>query len=256
MMYLREAFDHYDTIFCTGPRHVKEIRRQEELRGLPAKNLVEAGYYRLERIYEKHKKCEGREISAHSKPAILVAPSWGDENLLESCGERLIEILIEAGYEVIVRPHPETVRRSPDLIKALRSRFEDSPDFTLETSVVTDDSLLRADALICDCSGIALEFAFGVERPVLFVDVPLKIRNPKYEELGIEPLELELRPQIGKVITPQQLDAVPRILSEFLDETAARKERLAELREQNVFAFGRSSEIGAGCIVDYLKSRR
>jgi YidC/Oxa1 family membrane protein insertase len=157
---------------------------------------------------------------------------------------------------VIVRPHPETVRRSPDLIKALRSRFEDSPDFTLETSVVTDDSLLRADALICDCSGIALEFAFGVERPVLFVDVPLKIRNPKYEELGIEPLELELRPQIGKIITTRQLDAVPRILSEFLDETAAREERLAELREQNVFAFGRSSEIGAGCIVDYLKSRR
>ncbi len=52
--------------------------------------------------------------------------------------------------------------------------------------MTTDDSLLRADVLICDISGIALEYVFGTERPVLFLDVPLKIHNPRFKELEKE----------------------------------------------------------------------
>ena len=41
----------------------------------------------------------------------------------------------------------------------------------METSVATNDSLIESDLLICDCSGVALEYALGTERPVLYVDV-------------------------------------------------------------------------------------
>lgn len=30
--------------------------------------------------------------------------------------------------------------------------------------------------------------ALGLGRPVLFVDVPPRVRNPKYAELGLEPM--------------------------------------------------------------------
>src|SRR5262249_14889610 len=46
------SYDHYDTLFCTGPHHVAEIRRREALHGLPAKRLFAYGYPRLERLVE------------------------------------------------------------------------------------------------------------------------------------------------------------------------------------------------------------
>ena len=56
MIYRYGAFDYYDSILCVGPHHIKEIRKHEELYRLPRKELVKAGYYRLERIYAEYQK--------------------------------------------------------------------------------------------------------------------------------------------------------------------------------------------------------
>ena len=82
-------------------------------------------------------------------------------------GSILVPKLIKQGYRVIVRPHPETLRRDPALVATLASEFGDQPRFEMEKSVATDDSLLAADLLLCDLSGVALEYAFGTERPRL-----------------------------------------------------------------------------------------
>ncbi len=256
MMYRHGAFDHYDSILCGGPHQVEEIRRYEELNKLPPKRLPEAGYYRLERIYNAYQKYSSEKPSPVTKETILIAPSWGAANVIESCGEHLIELLLEAGYTVIVRPHPETVRRSPGLLALFASKFGHNPHFTLETSVATDDSLLRADVLICDCSGVSLEYAFGTERPVLFLDVPVKVKNQRFKELGIEPLELALRSEIGVVVPPEKLDTVPRVISELVANRAVYQKRIAKLRKQNVYAFGHSSDIGARCITNLATGKK
>ncbi len=252
MAYRYGAFDHYDSILCCGPHQVEEIRRHEKLYELAPKKLIEAGYYRLERIYEAYQNYSPEKSSSVTKGTILIAPSWGAANVLESCGEHLVELLLEAGYKVIVRPHPETVRHSPSLITLFASKFGNNPHFTLETSVATDDSLLQADVLICDCSGVSLEYAFGTERPVLFLDVPLKVQNQRFKELGIEPLELSLRPEIGVVVPLEKLDTVPQVISELVANSAVYKKRIAKLWKQNVYAFGHSSEIGAQCIINIV----
>lgn len=249
MVYRHGAFDHYDSILCCGPHQVEEIHRHEELYGLPPKRLVEAGYYRLERIYEAYQKHTSEKSLPVTKRTVLIAPSWGVGNVLESYGEHLIELLLEAGNEVIVRPHPETVRRSPNLVALFASKFGNNPNFTLETSVATDDSLLRADVLISDYSGIALEYAFGTERPVLFLDVPTKIRNQRFRELGIEPLEFSLRPKIGTIVSPEKLETVPRVVSSLIENGITYRDAIVALRKQYVYSFGHSSEIGAQYII-------
>ena len=249
MMYRQGAFDHYDSILCVGPHHVEEIRKQEGISHLARKQLVEAGYYRLERIYLGYQKYSRNKVSG-GRLIVLVAPSWGAKNVLESCGERLIEILLEKGYSAIVRPHPETVRRSLELMQKLAVRFSSHPNFTLEESIVTDDSLLKSDILICDCSGVALEYAFGTERPVLFLDVPYKIQNDKYKELDIKPFELRIRDQIGVIVSPEKLNTVPQIIAQLKSERPKYKKQIAKLRRDYVFGFGRSSEFGAKHILD------
>jgi hypothetical protein len=253
MMYTYNAFDHYDYIFCGGPHQIREIRQHEKLNSLPPKTLIEVGYDRLECIYSEYQRYH-KPVSS-TRGTILIAPSWGVKNVLESCGEQLVELLLREGYEVIVRPHPETVKRSPQLLERFISRFRDTPTFTLERSVATNDSLLKADILICDCSGIALEYALGTERPVLFIDTPIKVKNSKYQELGTEPLELLLRPKIGVIVPPEQLDTVPGIINELMSNRVLYKERLAILREQNVFNFGHSVDIGAKCIDKVVRQK-
>lgn len=250
MMYRSGAFDYYDHILCVGPHHIEEIRKHEKINGLSPKKLVEAGYYRLERIYEAYQKYSSKKSSTVKAGIILIAPSWGSANVLELCGETLVDTLLKANYDVIVRPHPETVRRSPGLMAMFVSRFGNNPFFTLETSVATDDSLLQADVLICDCSGVAFEYAFGTERPVLFMDTPLKIKNQRFKELGIEPLEISLRSKIGKIISPEEIQNVPKIISELMSNRETYKERLSHLRRQHVYAFGCSAVIGARYIIE------
>ncbi|MGD2089422.1 MAG: CDP-glycerol glycerophosphotransferase family protein [Candidatus Aminicenantes bacterium] len=255
MMYRLGAFAHYDSILCAGPHHIRELRQQEKQYQLPAKTLIEAGYYRLERIYTRYQKqVKKKKDISPGKTTILVAPSWGKDNVIESCGKQLVEVLLGKGYEVIVRPHPETLRRSPQIVKALDSKFNDHPCFFLERSVATDDSLLNADILISDCSGVALEYAFGTERPVIFLDVPYKIQNDKYLELGIEPLELSLMSKIGVKASPKKLDALPGLIESLIKEKTKFKEQIIKQRQKNVFAFNRSSLVSARHIMDILRT--
>ena len=229
MKYRYGAF-HYDSILCCGPHQAEEIRRHEEMNDLPAKTLVEAGYYRLEPIYEEYQKHSAVKSPSIGSETVLIAPSWGVANILESCGGRLIELLLEAGYEVIVRPHPETIRRSPNLVAEFASKFANDPHFTLEMSVSGDSSLLMADVLISDYSGVALEYAFGTERPVLYLDVTIKISNQRYAELGIDPLELSLRSEIGVVVSPKELESVPQVISNLMLNRTAYQKNMVELR--------------------------
>ena len=66
------------------------------------------------------------------------------------------------------------------------------------------DSILRSDILVCDWSAMAMEYAMGLEKPVLFIDVPSRIRNPNWQELGIEPVETTIREQVGEVLAPRR----------------------------------------------------
>ncbi len=251
MMYNFGAFDYYDSVLCVGPHHIKEIQLFEKQNNLTKKKLIEAGYFRLERIYKSYKNIKKQKIK-NEKLTVLIAPSWGEENILESCGDELINLLLNNNYKVIVRPHPETIRRYPYLIQKLAYKFTLNDNFTLEKSIVTDDSILKSDVLICDCSGIALEYAFGTERPVIFLDVPLKIKNKKYKELNMVPIELSLRTKIGKLISIDKLNTLPEIINNLENFNRVFKSNIVEQRNKYIFNFENSSKISVDHILSLL----
>ena len=254
MIYREGAFDHYDTIFCVGPHHIEEIRARERQKGLPAKKLVEAGYWRLERIHQKW-LVRAPSAKKEEQKMVLIAPSWGDHNILKECGVQLIGVLSRAGYDIVVRPHPEILRHTPEVISTLEDSFGKENNVRFEKSVSSDESILKADVLITDTSGIALEYAFGTERPVLFIDVPPKVKNENFRKLGIEPLELVLRPIIGVILSPRDLGSIENVMTRLLAEKDSYKEKIKELRSKYVYAFGKSSEIGAKYIAELTNKK-
>lgn len=236
MIYRFGAFDHYDSILCVGPHQIEEIRKHEKLYGLKPKILVEAGYYRIEKLHEAYKKCNQKTQNL----TVLVAPTWGPTNLLEICGKELLGILLNEGYKVILRLHPETVKKT---------QLSTYKNITLETSVVNMDSLIKSDILITDWSGIGLKYAFGTERPVIFIDTPPKVRNPRYKELDIEPIEYHLRSKIGTIMPPSELNKIPQTIQNLLTNRENYKPIIKELRNKYIFNLGKSSKVGT----DYIR---
>jgi YidC/Oxa1 family membrane protein insertase len=106
-------------------------------------------------------------------------------------------------------------------------------------------SLLESDLLISDWSAMAIEYALGLGKPVLFVDVPPRVRNPKYAELGLEPMEMRIRRELGRILPLDQIAEAPRHVAELLHGAGEVRARSLAFREQWTFNFGRSVDVGA-----------
>ena len=255
MIYRKGAFDHYDTILCVGPHHIEEIRQTEKLNGLQPKTLHEGGFYKLEKIYKEYQQfLIENEDDPKSKILILIAPSWHSSNILEICGEQLIqELLLNENFTVVVRPHPMMILKNMAFVQNIQQKFSDFKNFQIDLDLASQINFLKADIMICDWSGAAMEYAFGTERPVLFIDLPKKIYNPDYEDLGIEPLEVKIREVIGKVIQPDDVDSVREILTDLIKHKEKYADQIRAAREMYIYNFGTSSKIEAEIILDILK---
>ena len=248
--YLRKgAIDHFDTIFCVGPHHVKEIQTAEDVYGLKAKNLIEYGYGHLDTLLKETSTPKQQIPIDDGKKHIIVAPSFGVNSLLETKSLEIIKILLDAQYHVTVRPHPITTRKSPHIIKRIQDKFQSNSDFILETDTSSYDSFYTSDCMISDWSGVSMEYAFALDRPVIFVDVPKKINNPDFEDIRCEPIEISIRTEIGDVISPNQLDELPKKINSLFENLEKFRKRIHEVRLKTVFNIGRSRIIGAKHIV-------
>ena len=242
------SYDHYDTILCAGPHHEREIRRREELTALAPKNLVPHGYHRVEQLMASANQRGPRDSS--SPPRILLAPSWGEETTLNVCGEPLIATLLDAGFAVTLRPHYHTRRLTPEVVDGLLAAFGDHPQFDYVDRMGEDDSLFDSDAMITDWSGAGMEYALGLGKPVLYIDVPPKSRNETWRELGIEPFESYVRTRIGRVLSPDRLDEAPATIRGLLSAPAEFAGDIARLREEWIFNLGSSAAAAANAIAE------
>ena len=246
MIYDADGFDNYDAVLCAGPYMVDEIRARERVVGLAPKVLVEHGYGRLDSI----RNAVGASTSVtarhvNTRPVVLVAPSWGPTCMFETIGAEVVRALLADDFEVIARPHPETVKRNPHSIERLRSEFGHDGRFALETDVVSQASLHRSDIMVSDWSGAALEYAFGLDRPVVFIDVPRKVNNDNYLELGIEPFEVSVRDKIGSTVRPDDLAQLAGVIRGLIADPTGFAETIRDVRADSIFNLGTSALVAA-----------
>jgi YidC/Oxa1 family membrane protein insertase len=236
MSYRPGAFDQFDAILCTGPHHKEEIRAMETLLHLEPKVLVEAGYGRLDAILRSEGVAAGQATSGkRGKQKVLLAPSWGPSSVLETHGSEVVEVLLGTGHDITVRPHVMARRNRGKLLNQLQVRFGSRPNFTLDLSLASQGVMHEYDLLV----------AFGLERPVLFVDVPRKVFSPDYEQLGCIPMEVRVRSDIGEVVSPDALADIPGRIEKLFADPAARRSRIQEARSRWVYNVGASGRVGA-----------
>lgn len=240
VMPLRKgALDWFDTVLCIGVDNENEIRDTEELYNTKPKLLVEAGYPLIDRMIADY---ENGEHPESVRPKILIAPSWQPDNIIELCGEGLIDGLKDFGYDIILRPHPQMVRHVPEVFAKLHEKYDDT-DVEIQTDFSSTNPILEADVLITDWSGIALEFAFTTKRPVLFIDTPMKVLNPDYDKISTKPLDITIRNVVGKSLDPKEIAKANDIIKEFLENKTAYADKINAALHEHVFNVGQSKKI-------------
>jgi hypothetical protein len=253
-VYRPAAFDHFDAIFCAGPHHMREIRAWESLNCLPPKHLLEHGYAPLDWLLVRGTAPPPSPICSEGLN-VLVAPSWGPEGLLETGADLLVSELLNAGHRVVVRPHPVTTARSSDALRLLMTKFNDHSRFALDPDTTTMSALLDAHVMVSDWSGVAMEFAFGLGRPILFIDGPPKVNNPRWGELHILPLEDLYRSAVGEVVSRDRLHDLPKAVRTLWQSRFGYAARAKQLAQRYVYNLGTSSQAGAQIIGDLLRER-
>ena len=249
--YLRKgALDNYDTIFCVGKHHEKEIRATEERYGLKDKKLIKYGFGRLDTLLQEKQKFQN--TYTEDKNLILITPTYGEKNLLQICGKELIKILLKADFTVMLRPHYRIFKDSKKLINSIIENFGNHPNFILEKGVISSDKFHNSKCLISDWSGISLEYAFTFERPVVFIDTPKKILNPDSGDITMEPIEISIREKIGHIVSTNNLEKIPEIIKNLENENLM-SEQIRKIRSETVYNIGNSAKIGAEIIEKIYK---
>lgn len=251
MVYRAAAFDHFDSILCVGPHHVAEIRARETAQGIPAKTLVEHGYGRLDTIMKRGQ--QGPLPSSDGAIQVLVAPTWGENALIERHGLAAIKPLIDAGFRVVLRPHPRTRKLAPQILDEIASYYREEPRFRMDEDGDGTHSLLGSDIMLSDWSGAALEFALGLERPVIFADVPRKALNPAYSEIGLDAIEVQAREQVGVVVPTERLGELGSIVKAAVADSQRWQETIIEARKRWIYNLGKSGETAAAYLVNLIK---
>lgn len=248
------ALDHYDTILCVGEFQIPEIRKQEELYQLPEKRLIMSGYGQLEKLKEQY---DSMEKADRGRKKILVAPSWQEDNILDSCLDNLLSELLGKGADVVVRPHPEYVKRYKNRMDAIVQRYQNyaGDDLHFELDFTANTSIFDSDLVITDWSGTAYEFSFVTGKPAVFVDTKMKVNNPSYVKLGIEPLEIALRDQVGIRLDPKNFDGAYEKITALFDNQEEYCKKNIELRNRYIYNFGHSGEVGGKYIIDSLQKK-
>lgn len=255
MVTNKGAYDNFDTIFCVGQHHVDELREMESMYGTRKKNLVPAGFGMLDELVERYEKMEKKK---NEQPIVLIAPSWQKDNILDSCIDPMLESLLTTDYRIVVRPHPEYLKRYKERAQRLIDKWGNAAPgrLSIETDFSSNVTIFTADTVITDWSGIAFEFSFGTLKRSLFIDTPMKVLNSDFVKYKTVPFDLNVRDQIGMRLKPEEANRTAQVVTQIINTQEAYHDRMEEIRNRSIFSVGCADETTGRYLLHQLVEKK
>jgi hypothetical protein len=155
--------------------------------GMPKLDCLVDGSHDRDRVLARHGLDPAR-------PTVLYAPTWTPYSSLNVMGEKVVQLLLDAGFTVLVKLHENSrdLRRANSGGIDWHARLE--PMLRQHGGLLIEDSdacpwMVAADILISDHSSVAFEYLL-LDRPVIRIHLPELIARgavaPEYVELMIE----------------------------------------------------------------------
>lgn len=212
-VYPSDAFDAFDFLFACTPYHIREYKELTAIRNLCDKSFSEIGYGKFDVFLNDINPDNYFLDDRH----VLIAPSWGDDNILETIGLDLIAELLRLDYRVTLRPHSMFYFSKKMVLESYKKIIH--PLFKIEDFSSCFSSIFSSSILITDFSGISFEYYYLMPRKIIFVDTTPKIINNEFDRYKSPLVELDMRDRIGKIVP----NSVSAILESILDNNMSCK---------------------------------
>ena len=229
ILYRMFGIDYYDAILLSGKYQIKQIRDIEKLRNLPEKELEIVGIPYMDEMKKRlDKELAAKNESGSSekkKPTVLLAPSWGKSGILSKYGAKFIELLIDTGYNIIVRPHPQSYTSEKDMMDELMSKFPENDNFKWDRESDNFNSLMNSDILISDFSGVIFDYTLVFNKPVIYTDTEFD-KSP-YDACWVddELWTFKILPEIGQVLNEDNFEDIKTIIDNTISSEKFSKGR-------------------------------
>lgn len=248
----RYSLDFYDSVLLVGRIEALSIRALEKLRKLPAKELIPAGLPYLDELLKRVKPSCKKEFRDESDVTVLLAPSWGKKGFLNYYKTDFIELLADRRFNLIIRPHPQSLKVEKKLMQRIKQKLEGKKNIVWDFDSDNSKSLQTADILISDVSAIRYDFALVHQKP--FITLPIPIPRETLEEYEIIDMEIpwceEAFREIGYgyVVKDEELTQIDTIIMKILREKD--NEAIAAFRDRNLYNLCNSASVIADYLID------
>ena len=172
------------------------------------------------------------------------------------CTGKIQKEEIEKTEEVYNLPKKELVEWGYSLLDEMREDYAKMPKKENDINhkiCLKNSTVFEADLMITDWSGIAYEYAYTTCKPVLFIDTPMKIMNPEYKKIGIEPLNIWMRYEIGRVLKLDEIDKTADTAAKMLAASDTYKDSIDRFVKEYVYNLGSSASVGAKYIIQEIQ---
>ncbi len=245
--YRMFGIDYYDALLLSGEYQVRDARNLEKLRNLPAKEIVLTGIPYMDEMVKRLKDAD--PLPDHER-TVLLAPTWGESSIFSKFGGRIIEVLINTGYNIIIRPHPQSFTAEAKMMEELMRKYPDSDKLSWNRDPDNFEVLRRSDILISDFSGVTLEFAFVYDGPIIYADTEYDSSPYDVWWLDTPFWTLDALARIGMKLTEENLPGLKDMIDECIEDPKFASERDAVRSETWV-----NPGEGAVRVADYLVNK-
>lgn len=214
-LYRMFGIDHYDAVILSGEYQEKEVRKLEQIRDLPPKDIALCGIPFMDTMMERLRTAES--LPPHER-TVLLAPSWGESSILSKYGEPFIDALIETGYRIIVRPHPQSFTAEKDLMEKLMTRYSDTTKVVWNRDRDNFDVLRQSDILISDFSGVMFDFSLVFDKPVIYTRSFFDVGPYDAYWLEDELWMYEILPSIGLELNDGNMGDIKQLIDSCIDD--------------------------------------
>ncbi len=248
--YRMFGLDHYDAVLISGEYEEKQLRDIEKLRNIGRRETCLTGITYLDTMkarYEASMADGTKEETASGDKTVLLAPTWGETAILSRFGEKIISALVKTGYNIIIRPHPQSFTSEKDMMDKLQAKFPESEKLHWNRDNDNFDVLKSADIMITDFSGVMFDYALIFDRPFIYADIEFD-KSP-YDAAWLEEdmWTLRILPSIGIPLKEEDFDSIKDVIDRTVnDETLAQGRDKA--RAETWANPGKAAEL----TVDYL----
>ena len=242
--YRMFSLDYYDAVLLTGDFQIQEIRELEQKRNLPAKDIEVVGCTYMDTLKEQ---LDQTPPHLHDGFTVLLAPSWGASSLLVKYGSRIIDSLVNTGYRVIIRPHPQSFRSDKAVMDELEKKYPNSELLRWDSNPSNFDALNTSDIMISDFSSVMFDYALVFNKPFIYAESAFDKAPYEAAWLDEELWKFRVLPSIGVPLQESQFDTMKEVIA-----SAVSNQRLEAGREQARREAWANIGQSARLTVDYL----